>query len=442
MSVARRAARTSSAPSEDVALPLGDEERRGRAEAARTIGLVPSLDGVRGIFVLVAVMGHLLIFIPWWLDVVGGSFVGVDLFFVMSGFLITSILLREVQRTGRIGLSAFYQGRVLRLMPALFAMVAAEFVWSMFRHYPLDYELKAVASALTYSSNWGLHMPWSFNFFQQARYDVAMPQLWSLAVEEQFYLLWPLMLIGLLAVARRYKWVPVTFVVIGIILVTIHRVTAVMAMPETQFKNLGWYAFYQRTDYRADDLMWGVLLAFLWVRGWFPRRGLKLAAWIGLAFLVVFIFVGKQSEKWVYLWGLPALAIGSFAIVLACTETDWAAKRWLETRWLCAIGVVSYGLYVWHVLIYQMVHNAVPHWPVGYQIALAFAATAAATVLSWYFIEKPALRLKDRLRRRSAAQQSSGTAGVQSAAPAPPDEAVDAIDPEADRILDTSRAPE
>ena len=382
-------------------LPAGQDERAGRAQAARTLGLVPSFDGLRAVAVILICTYHLELFIHPVSTELPGLFVGVNIFFVLSGFLITAIMLREHDSTGRIRLRPFYEGRVLRLFPALFAMVAVEFVWSVLLHYPLDYELKAVASALTYSSNWGLHMPWSFNFMVAARDDVGMVQLWSLAVEEQFYLIWPIVLIGLLAITKRFKWAPMVLVALAIVFVMVHRMMGYVAMPASEFRQLGFTVLYQRTDYRADDLLWGVLLALFWVRGWVPRRGLKLAGSIGFAILAATVFVATQQSGWVYVWGLPVMAIATVAVVLALLETDSRLKRVLETRWLCAVGMVSYGIYVWHVLIYQMVLHAVPRWSAGLQVAISAVLLATVTVASWFFVEKPFLRVKDRLRRRS-----------------------------------------
>ena len=147
-------------------LPAGPDERVGRAQAARTLGLVPSLDGIRGIAVLLICVLHLDPFIHRWVHPPTGLFVGVNIFFVLSGFLITSILLREQDATGRVRLVPFYEGRALRLFPALFAMVFVQFLWAMYLRYPLDYELKTIASALTYVSNWGF-TPFSHTIVQR-----------------------------------------------------------------------------------------------------------------------------------------------------------------------------------------------------------------------------------------------------------------------------------
>ena len=254
------------------------------------------------------------------------------------------------------------------------------------------------------------------------------------------------MLIALLFFGRRFKWVPITAVVVGLVVVMIHRIVAVEAMPVREFNVIGWAAFYKRTDFRADDLLWGVLLAFVWVRGWLPRRGLKLLGYIGMGVLVGTVFVAAQQDRWVYLWGLPVMAVATMAVVLACVEGDWRLNRLLQLPWLCALGMVSYGMYVWHVLCYQIVLNTVPHWKAGYQIIAALGLLAVATLGSWFFVEKPALRLKDRLRRRTQERERQATAvqpPVVPVVPTPdPGRAPELLEPNAATLFDSSRVEE
>ena len=143
-----------------------------------------------------------------------------------------------------------------------------------------------------------------------------------------------------------------------------------------------------------------------------------VAGWIGAGILVTAMFITRLTAGWMYVWGMPVMAMATVALVLACVEADWPLKRLLETRWLSAIGVVSYGIYVWHLLADAMVTAAGPHWPAGVQVLAAVGLTAAFALASWFLIEKPFLRMKDRLRSRNHSLPSAR------AAPPPVDDEV------------------
>ena len=171
----------------------------------------------------------------------------------------------------------------------------------------------------------------------------------------------------------------------------------------TFYDHLGFSVFYQRTDYRIDDLLWGVLFGMLWARGWFPRRALAVLGWAGVAILGVVLVVATPLSRWVYLWGMPVMAIAAAAVILTCVEVDWPIRRLLEARWLCAVGVLSYGIYVWHLL---GVRDRGPgRRPLARRSAGGRCRRTGGRLAlgSWFLIEKPCLRLKDRLRRRHAA---------------------------------------
>ena len=162
----------------------------------RTIGFVPAFDGVRAMAVLLIVVIHVTgTFIPSQRELfMPGGFLGVDIFFALSGFLITSILLREFERWGRIRLGRFYLGRVLRLVPAVAALFLVQYLWATPSAGPHRQELPALVPGLTYLDIWHVHffvVPGS----TLVNHPPALGQLWSLAVEEQFYLLWPAILL-------------------------------------------------------------------------------------------------------------------------------------------------------------------------------------------------------------------------------------------------------
>ncbi len=172
-------------------------ETTGRDLAVRTIGFVPAFDGVRAVAVLLIVVIHVTgTFIPRQRELfMPGGFLGVDIFFVLSGFLITSILLREFERRGRIRLGRFYLGRVLRLVPAIAALFVVQYLWATAIGVPRNMELPSLSTRrVTYLSIWNVHL-FLVPGATLVNHPPGLGQLWSLAVEEQFYLVWPAILL-------------------------------------------------------------------------------------------------------------------------------------------------------------------------------------------------------------------------------------------------------
>ena len=397
--------------------PIIADETTGRGLAVRSIGYVPALDGLRAIAVLLVVDVHITgTFLPSIRTTfLPGGFLGVDIFFVLSGFLITSILVREFERSDTIKMGRFYLGRVLRLMPALAAFLVVQVLWTWSIGVPGTTERPAALAALTYLSNWGTVV------FKIPGGPLATPpgiaQLWSLAVEEQFYLIWPLVLFVCLAVFRRRL---VTLAVTGglILIIAVHRLF-------DWAPGLAVFTLYSRTDYRGDTLLIGAFAAQLWVAGWVPRRGLKVMAWVGVAVIAGSVAVANDADAWLYRGGYDLIAIAVAIILLAIVETDWSAKRLLSWRGACALGVVSYGFYIWHPLAFAMVAHYGHTWPTASQVVGGLALAVAMTLASWFLIERPFLRIKDRLRGGVAPQPTAPTDAAapqarRAPAPAPP----------------------
>ena len=156
------------------------------------------------------------------------------------------------------------------------------------------------------------------------------------------------------------------------------------------------------TDTRADTLLVGALLAHVWIRGQVPRRGVKIAAWVAIAFLAACVARCTYTTGMLYLGGFTAIAVAVAVVILAVLETDWVGARALDLRPVRAVGRVSYGLYVWHPLVYLWVFWYTRTWNGGLRVVAALASVAAVTVISARFLERPFLRWKDRLERRVA----------------------------------------
>ena len=399
----------------------------------RRLQFIPALDGVRGVAVLLVVAVHFRRVVdPWttqWIHnprlaeffntrdgvsdgwvliskphpswvaqlVPKGGFLGVDVFFVLSGFLITSILLREQSTTGRVRFGAFYRRRALRLLPALFAFLAVHVIYASIIHVQAAVERSSIIAAMFYYYNWKL--VYSFPVVRP-----ELTHLWSLSIEEQFYFVWPVALIFLLGLRRRLSTLVVALSV-SILALAVWRMLLARHMSPA--------LVYFRTDAQADALLVGALTAHLWVRGKVPwKRFLAPAAWVALAFMTVCIFRLEGDHQFLYNGGFTLIAVAVAIMLLAILETPWLPARALNTRPLRAIGRVSYGLYLWHVLAFSIVVDHTRTAPVAVRILLALAITAAVTAASWYLVERPFLRLKDRLdaRDRTRAALSAGSA--------------------------------
>jgi peptidoglycan/LPS O-acetylase OafA/YrhL len=346
---------------------------------------VPALDGVRGIAILLVLFCH---FNP--LRLAGGN-IGVDLFFVLSGFLITSILLREHSGSGVISIARFYMRRALRLLPALYLVVAFVVLYAWLFQPP---------NVLTYT----VHEAWSVVFYYFNWHRVAQvtsgdtdhqwmfSHLWSLSVEEQFYLVWPLcMFVLLLPRAPRLA----AFIVIGIGI-------AGPALGRALIWETGASkGLYFSTLWHSDGLMWGALGAWLTHFKSIPSsarisRNFSVAAILSLVLMLALAKNDLLSNGLLYRGGFTLVGLLSAIIILAAVRDPSPALRVvLENKVLCWVGKVSYGLYLWHwpcILICQRL-------PGGELVrgAASFAMIFSITSLSFYFVEQPFLALKDRL---------------------------------------------
>jgi len=321
------------------------------------LGRRPGLDGLRGIAVVCVIGFHSPVIAP------GGALgaAGVSVFFALSGFLITLLLLEEHGDTGSINLVRFYRNRALRLFPALTAMlvfVAALMVPAGFLG------VGQVAAA-------GLYVA---NIVEASGGDLGMlVHTWSLATEEQFYLLWPLVVVFL---ARRRRALLVACVV-GIGVSTALRVLLWLS-------DGGFSRIYYAPDTQASGLLVGCLLAVLVHRGWWRRLptwtlGVGLAALLGSRYLVGTDVVSVL---------IPAVIPWLAAAMICCVLEQ--PPRWLAVGPLPYLGRRSYGLYLWHLPIFAICAGlSVPHW-------VALLTSPVVAELSWRFIEEPFLALKRR----------------------------------------------
>jgi len=354
--------------------------------ARPALPIQPAFDGMRGVAVLgvlAAHLGELLVpnLSPWPLK---GGFLGVDVFFVLSGFLITSLLLRELDRTRAIRFGRFYLRRAQRLVPALLGLLAAHWVYTAIEGFPFDMERRASLYALTFTSNW--QPTWGINAGADVPLDLS--HLWSLGVEGQFYLVWPLLFLGL------YRLVPSGRRMIAVMVGAIVAIAAVRALELSSYDD--WALVYTRFDARADALLVGAALAVAVARGLLPSRRTRkwLAIGGGMALLVA-LAVLTPSAKVLYWGGFTVVAISAAAIVSLTLEPHSRLAQALSWSPIRCVGLAPYSIYLWHLPVYLWAVRVIPAtWP---RIAVALAVTALLSTISYQLLERPYMASRGRL---------------------------------------------
>ena len=339
---------------------------------------VPALDGIRGIAIILVIIHHQLI--PMSLN---GGFLGVDLFFVLSGFLITGLLLKEFAVTNSISLKNFYARRVLRLAPAFTTyLIIVLIVTYQWHPEELGREIKLVGLSLVYLRNWGMALGWDYSLDPTAI-------IWSLSIEEQFYLLWPPLL--LLLLSCRLKWSHIGIVLSLIVLAVVSQ-RATLWSEGAELNRM----FYG-TDTRADALFTGCLFALLAQRRLTPRlkSTLHLLGLSAVAFLIYMVSTASFKGSFLYRGGYTVIALATGLVIWSVNDSQdsWFARvlAFYPLRWF---GFISYGLYLWHWLLLRNVsfYYLVGDWDVWAKLITAVSAAAA----SFYLVETPVNRLKIR----------------------------------------------
>jgi peptidoglycan/LPS O-acetylase OafA/YrhL len=342
------------------------------------------LDGLRAVAVLAVVLYHLN---AGWAS---GGLLGVGVFFVLSGYLITDLLLAEREREGTIALGRFWLRRARRLLPGLWVMLAVVTLWVAFLAPSQLTGLRgALLGALFYFSNW-------WYAFQHVSYFASfgplspLGHLWSLAVEEQFYLLWPLLLILALRFVRRRE------LLIGMVIVG--AVASAWAMATLFQPGSDPTRVYEGTDTRAFQLLIGAALAFVLPsrrlaastsRLW--RHTLDVLGAVGIAVIVAMVMGTDQYEAFLYRGGMVILSLATMFVVAALAHPSTVLSRALGVSPLRWIGVRSYGIYLWH---YPVIVLTTPVDGIAGPLlsGLQVGATVAIAALSWRFVEEPIRR--------------------------------------------------
>jgi peptidoglycan/LPS O-acetylase OafA/YrhL len=349
--------------------------------SSNRLSYIPGLDGIRAVAVMAVLFYHANA--PWAL----GGFLGVETFFVLSGFLITSLLLSEWQSTGSIQLKNFWQRRARRLLPAVWLLLAILPILAVLLARDALPRLKEdIPAALLYITNW-VYIVREVPYFEAFGRPPLLQQLWSLAVEEQFYLLWPLILLFLLHRTRNNR--------LGIIAATSIMIAISSA----------WMAFlyhpeadplrvYYGTDTRAAGFLVGAVLAMIW-SPWqksqaSDRKKYELLGWSGLFALVILYNHLNEFQPFLYRGGILITALASGFLIVGASSPTTLLSKFLETPPLRWIGSRSYSIYLWHWPVFMLTRP-------GFDIQLpeAFirvgqvALTFGLAELSYRWIESP-----------------------------------------------------
>lgn len=351
-----------------------------------TMGYKPSLDGLRAVAVIAVIFYHAGF---GWMH---GGFFGVEVFFVVSGFLITTLLIEEREQDGRIHLGHFWVRRWRRLLPALFTMLIAVSMWAALwgSHEQHSQMRRDLPWAIFYMANWG-QIKGDVPYFAESA--PLLRHVWSLAVEEQWYVVWPLVFVlvaGYFAKRRRSP-APAIALTAGLVML----ITAVAALVGDFDAKVN--MLYLSTLTRCSGLLLGAAAAFVW-RPW--RRGraaegvplprLDLAGSAAIGVLGVAFMVGRVTDRITYLVTLPAVSIASVVLVMVAVHPRSAVwRRTLSWRPLVEIGKRSYGLYLWSWPISRICSADVGSVS---RFALAMLISIPVNEVSYRFVEVPVRR--------------------------------------------------
>ncbi|WP_181010082.1 acyltransferase family protein [Ornithinimicrobium sufpigmenti] len=352
-------------------------------------GHIPGLDGLRAIAVVAVLLFH---FLPATLP---GGFLGVDVFFVVSGFLITTLLLREIDSQGRVALLSFWRRRARRLLPALVLVVVTSV--SVARLVGGDLLVgigRQTLGALTFTSNW-LEIAAGASYFHSTS-PILFVNFWSLAVEEQFYLFWPLVLVVALALTRTTRqrvWTAAGLALASTVLM------AVLSTPGQDATRV-----YYGTDTHLMGVMAGAALALAWADPEL-RAGLRTAAWrrwrglAVLAALVVLVALMRWTtftSAFTFRGGIALATVATLVLIAGLLEAPSPWRRVMSLTPLTWIGERSYGIYLWHWPVLVIAGALVPYTDGttrGYAVLLgALLATLVLSELSLRLVERPVRR--------------------------------------------------
>ncbi len=376
---------------------------------------LPGLDGLRALAVVAVMIYHAN---HEWLS---GGFLGVEVFFVISGYLITLLLIGEFDRNGRIQLGQFWRRRFRRLLPALFVMLAGLAIFmTIFRRTPMGRTRGDFAGGIFYSSNWYQIVVGQGYTANEA--FVPLRHLWSLAVEEQFYLLWPLVMVAILlrwsgrALPRVALWLVGISIGITVMMGLLFSSGDVAATCTADQRQGYWTLFgrcininealYLGTFTRAGGLLLGAAFAMVWrpamlMRGRLKNKSILLdvvgvIGLVALGWLMTTMWLSENGHAFgirfdseLFRGGFFLTGLATLAVICAVTHQRSALGRFLGIPIINWVGTRSYGLYLYHWPIYQIIRGEAGQPLSISQFVLALILTIPITEASYRFVELP-----------------------------------------------------
>ncbi|MFZ6772451.1 acyltransferase family protein [Undibacterium sp. SXout7W] len=335
---------------------------------------VLALDGLRAVSILLVLFSH-----AWLGHIIPGG-LGVTIFFFISGFIITRLMIEEWDSTGTISIKKFYIRRFFRLMPALVVFVLLSLAVMMVAG--VQWRWVELLSVFFYYANY-------YGIFIGFSGDALPPPLsitWSLAVEEHFYMLFPFFFLTVIAIPKRFFLISISILLIALM----WRVYLAYGVG---LEHLPHYRIYKATDTRADSIVYGVCLSFLLARvpasfAWLSQKRTVLT---GVVLMLFSLLYRNEEFRETFRYSIQGIALTCLFCYLVLTPTF--ASQILSHRFFVYIGKISYSLYLYHWLVFGVITMWLPDLGLYFRIGLMLFLSFVLAHLSYRFVEQPMLKL-------------------------------------------------